>query len=133
MESVEYGVGRFLDEPYDSALPRVVEALKAEGFGVITEIDVKKVMQEKLGVAGRPYKILGACNPPIAHAALAADALIGLLLPCNVIVFEGEDGGVTVSFANPRKLFELVETPGVEAMVEQVYGKLARAAQSLRG
>jgi uncharacterized protein (DUF302 family) len=118
---------------FDAAVARVAAALKVEGFGVITEIDVQKTIREKLGVDVRKYKILGACNPPIAHKALEADPMIGLLLPCNVVVFEGEGGEITVSIANPRKMFELVETAGVEEMVEQVYAKLDRAAASLRG
>jgi uncharacterized protein (DUF302 family) len=117
---------------FDEALARTIAALKAEGFGVITEIDVQETMRQKLGVEVRPYKILGACNPPIAHEALAADPMIGLLLPCNVIVFEGARGGVTVSIANPRKMFELVEAPGVGGMVETVYGKLSRAAAAIQ-
>jgi len=117
---------------FDAAVERVVDALKVEGFGVITEIDVQKTIKQKLGIDTRRYKILGACNPPIAHAALEADPMIGLLLPCNVIVFESARGEVTVSIANPRRMFELVETPGVEGMVEQVHAKLSRAAASLR-
>ncbi len=117
---------------FGEALARTVAALKAEGFGVITEIDVQATMKQKLGVDVRPYRILGACNPPIAHEALGAAPMIGLLLPCNVIVFEPADGGVTVSFANPRRMFELVDTPGVGPMVEVVYGKLARAAAALQ-
>jgi uncharacterized protein (DUF302 family) len=116
---------------FGAAVARVVEALKVEGFGIISDIDVQKTMKEKLGVDGRPYRILGACNPPIAHRALTADPLIGLLLPCNVIVFAGAGGEVTVSLVNPRKMFELVDTPGVEALVGQVYDKLARVAESL--
>lgn len=118
---------------FDAAVARVTAALKVEGFGVITEIDVQRTIREKLGVDVRKYKILGACNPPIAHKALEADPMIGLLLPCNVIVFEGEGGEITVSIANPRKMFELVETAGVEEMVEQVSAKLGRAAASLKG
>jgi uncharacterized protein (DUF302 family) len=118
---------------FDAAVARVADALKVEGFGVITEIDVQKTIKQKLGADVRKYKILGACNPPIAHAALQADPMIGLLLPCNVIVFEGERGDVTVSIANPRRMFELVATPGVEGMVEQVHAKLSRVAAGLRG
>jgi uncharacterized protein (DUF302 family) len=117
---------------FDTAIARTTEALKGEGFGILTEIDVQKTIKQRLGIDVRKYKILGACNPPIAHKALAADPMIGLLLPCNVIVFEDERGEVTVSIANPRKMFELVETAGVEEMVEVVYEKLARAAESLR-
>lgn len=118
---------------FDAAVARVVDALKVEGFGVITEIDVQMTIKQKLGIDVRKYKILGACNPPIAHAALQADPMIGLLLPCNIIVFEGERGDVTVSIANPRRMFELVATPGAEGMVEQVHAKLSRVAAGLRG
>ena len=86
MESVEYGVGRDLSEPYDAVLPRVREALTAEGFGVIAEIDVQKTMKEKLDVDGPLYVILGACNPTLAHSALDAEPDLGVLLPCNVVV-----------------------------------------------
>ena len=86
MDSVMYGIGRELAEPFDSALPRVLEALKAEGFGVITEIDVQQTMKEKLGVDGRPHRILGACNPKLAHEALQIEANIGTMLPCNVVI-----------------------------------------------
>jgi len=118
---------------FDAAVARATDALKAEGFGIITEIDVQSTIKQKLGLDVRKYKILGACNPTIAHKALAVDPMIGLLLPCNVIVFEDERGDVIVSIANPRKMFELIETAGVEEMVELVYGKLSRATQSLRG
>ena len=118
---------------FDTAVARATEALKAEGFGIITEIDVQKTIKQKLGIDVRKYKILGACNPPTAHRALAVDPMIGLLLPCNVIVFEDERGEVIVSIANPRKMFELIETAGVEEMVELVYEKLSRAAESLKG
>ena len=86
MQAVEYGIGRDLDQPFQEALERVREALKAEGFGVITEIDVQKTMKEKLGVDGRPHVILGACNPKYAHEALGVEDDLGLLLPCNVVV-----------------------------------------------
>jgi uncharacterized protein (DUF302 family) len=117
---------------FDAAVARATEALKAEGFGILTEIDVQKTIKQKLGIDVRKYRILGACNPPIAHRALAADPMIGLLLPCNVIVFEDAGGEVIVSIADPRKMFELVDTPGLEEVVELVYGKLDRAARSLR-
>lgn len=87
MESIEYGVGRYLDQPYETALPHVVEALKTEGFGVVTEIDVRETMREKLGVDVTPHTILGACNPELAHAALQVEPDLGVLLPCNVVVY----------------------------------------------
>lgn len=117
---------------FEGALEAAIAALKEEGFGVITDIDVQATLKQKLGVDVRRYRILGACNPPIAHRALEADPMIGLLLPCNVIVFEREGGGVTVSIADPRRMFELVGTPGAEEMVGVVYGKLSRAAAALQ-
>jgi uncharacterized protein (DUF302 family) len=117
---------------FGEALALATEALKAEGFGVITEIDVQATMKQKLGIDFGRYRILGACNPTIAHRALEADPMMGLLLPCNVIVFEDAEGAVTVSIANPRRMFELIDAPGLSEMVEVVYEKLARAAASVR-
>ena len=107
MQSVEYGVGRYLDEPYEVALPRVVEALKAEGFGVITEIDVKKTMKEKLDVDVPPHTILGACNPKLAHAALEVEPDLGVLLPCNVVVY-ATDKGTRVTAINAGAMLGMV-------------------------
>ena len=107
MESVEYGVGRYLDEPYETALPRVVEALKAEGFGVITEIDVKKTMKEKLDVDVPQHVILGACNPKLAHAALEVEPDLGVLLPCNVVVYS-TDQGTRVTAVNAGAMLGMV-------------------------
>ncbi len=130
MQSVEYGVGRHLDEPYETALPRVLEALKGEGFGVITEIDVKKTMKEKLDVDGRPHIILGACNPKLAHAALEVEPDLGVLLPCNVAVYE-EDGGTHVTAVNAGAMLGMVGNEQLAPIAAEVQARLDRVLQSL--
>src|SRR5690606_25908819 len=97
----QMGMTTYLDTDYDTALTRVTEALKAKGFGALTEIDVKDTLKKKLDVDFRPYKILGACNPPLAHRALTAAPEVGLLLPCNVTVTRLDDGRVQVSIVDP--------------------------------
>ena len=130
MQAVEYGIGRDLDEAYDVVLPRVLEALKAEGFGVITEIDVKSVMKEKLGVDGRPHIILGACNPKLAHAALEVESDLGLLLPCNVVVYE-TDAGTRVAAINAELMMNMVGNEALAPIAQQVQAKLQRVMDSL--
>jgi uncharacterized protein (DUF302 family) len=117
--------------PFVEAERRVTEALKSEGFGVLTEIDVKSTMKNKLGVDFRPYKILGACNPPLAHRALSTELLIGLLMPCNVVVFEEDDSTVTVSIAKPEEMFRPVGNPEMLPLVKEVDAKLRRVVQRL--
>ncbi|MGB5697315.1 MAG: DUF302 domain-containing protein [Polyangiales bacterium] len=111
----------------EEALDKVSEALKANGFGVLTKIDVKQTLKNKLDVDFRPYVILGACNPKLAHKALQGESLIGLLLPCNVVVQESE-GGALVSFADPKAMFELVP----DAPIEQVATEARRLLQAAR-
>ena len=130
MQAVEYGVGRDLTESFDTVLPRVLEALKVEGFGVITEIDVKKTMKEKLGVDGRPHVILGACNPKLAHAALAVEADLGLLLPCNVVVYE-TDTGTRVATINAGVMLGMVGNPELAPIADEVQAGLSRMLDSL--
>lgn len=115
---------------FDEARTRTVDALKAEGFGVLTEIDVKSTLKAKLDRDFRRYVILGACNPQLAHRALEAELGIGLLLPCNVCVWE-EDGGSVVSIARPEAMFEIVNRPEVQPVAQEADQRLRRALQQI--
>jgi uncharacterized protein (DUF302 family) len=110
---------------------RVVEALKQEGFGILTEIDVQATLKKKLELDTRPYRILGACNPILAHKALEAEPDIGLLLPCNVVLRENEDGAVVVSFMDPESVLTLVERDDVAALASDVKERLQRVADAV--
>jgi len=128
-----YGFNVKVKDGFDQAVQRVTEELQKEGFGVLTEIDVKATMKKKLDIDRKPYKILGACNPKLAHQALSADPDIGLLLPCNVVVREEDDGSITVGFMDPAAVLGLVEKEGVAALAEEVRGRLQRVAGALVG
>ena len=130
MQGMEYGVGRSLDEPYEAARARVVEALKAEGFGVITEIDVKATMKEKLGVDVPPHTILGACNPKLAHAAIEVEPDLGVLLPCNVVVY-ATDSGTRVTAVNAGAMLGMVGNERLAPIAEEVQARLDRVLASL--
>lgn len=112
------------------ALEKVTAALKENGFGVLTKIDVKETLKKKLDVDFRPYLILGACNPKLAHKALQGEPHIGLLLPCNVVIQESE-GGALVSFADPKAMFELVEGAPIEGVAEEARSLLQKACDQL--
>lgn len=127
-----YGFSTTFNGSYEDALTRVTEELQKEGFGVLTEIDVKAVMKKKLDLDKRPYKILGACNPVLANKALTAEADIGLLLPCNVVVREEENGTVTVAFMDPAAVMQLVEQEGVHELAAEVKAKLERVRDALK-
>ena len=105
--SQEIGFEVQLESPFEEAVDKVVAALKAEGFGVLTRIDVKAIMWEKLGEEFRPYVIMGACNPPLAHRALSTDSVVGLMLPCNVTVEANPQGGSLVRLANPEMMLQV--------------------------
>lgn len=125
-----YGFGVDLRLPYDQAISAVTEALKAEGFGVLTNIDMQRTLREKIGVEIEPYAILGACNPPLAHSALTAEREIGLLLPCNVVVRATEHGS-RVDFADPEAMMSIVGNDAVADVAVQARERLVRVADAL--
>jgi uncharacterized protein (DUF302 family) len=120
-----------LNLPYEVALEKVIEALKAEGFGVLTNIDVKETMKKKLEVDFRKYTILGACNPPLAHKALTARPEVGLLLPCNVIVYEAGETTV-VNIIDPLSMTNFIQDPALETVAEEARQRLKRVSEALQ-
>lgn len=129
-QTLTYGYQRTLDVPFAEAVERTRAALKTEGFGVLCEIDIKEKMREKLGVDFRNYVILGACNPPLAHRALEAELNIGLLLPCNVVVYE-DRGKTVVAAIDAARMLSIVGNPALAATAETVNQGLHRVIDSL--
>jgi len=128
----DYALRVRLDLPYEQAIEQVTSALKEQGFGVLTEIDVKTTLKKKLDADFRKYVILGACNPPLAYRALSTELEIGLLLPCNVIVYE-ENGGSVVSIVDPISMLGVVDSPGLEPVANEARARLQRVAKALEG
>ena len=126
-----FGIKKTLDIAFDDALARVPEALKAEGFGVLTEIDVQQTLKKKLDVDFRRYRILGACNPPFAHKALEHSLDVGMLMPCNVIVYEADDGRTVVSAVDPMQTMAAQGDPEVRPLADAVQQKLKKVIESL--
>jgi uncharacterized protein (DUF302 family) len=132
MEEVnEYAFTTVLNTSYEDAISKVTDALKEEGFGVLTEIDVKATLKKKLGVDFRKYVILGACHPPYAHRTLQADLDVGLLLPCNVIVYETDDKKAHVSAINPVSALEVVKKEELRKIAEEVSEKLKKVVDKV--
>jgi uncharacterized protein (DUF302 family) len=128
-----YGFHTQAKGTFDEVIDAVTAALKTEGFGVLSDIDVAATFKAKLEIERRPYRILGACNPALANRAISTDADIGLLLPCNVVVREEEDGSVTVAFMDPVAVLDLVKRPEIAALAEEVRARLQRVREQLAG
>ncbi|OGP92319.1 MAG: hypothetical protein A2Z19_03030 [Deltaproteobacteria bacterium RBG_16_54_18] len=125
-ETKRYAFSTLLDSSYEDAIAKVRDALKEEGFGVLTEIDVKETLKKKLDQEFRRYVILGACNPPYAYQALEADLDVGLLLPCNVIIYETDDKKAYVAAINPVSALEIIKSPELEKIARKVEEKMRR-------
>lgn len=130
-ETKKYGFSTALDATYEEAVKKVTDALKKEGFGVLTEIDVKETLKKKLDKDFRRYVILGACNPPYAYQSLEMDLDVGLLLPCNVVVYETDDRKAYVAAINPVSALELIQNDDLVSIAEQVSERLKKVISSL--
>lgn len=130
---MNYGFHATINGPFDAAVQRVLDALKAEGFGVLSDIDIQKAMKEKLGKDVSPHRILGACNPPLAYKALQAEADIGLLLPCNVTVRQSDGDDVIVGFLNPDLMVQLTANAALQEVAEDASARLHRVRDALQG
>lgn len=126
-----YSFGKEVDTGFDQTIENVTKALKAEGFGILTQIDVKATLKEKLGEDMAPYRILGACNPPLAHRAITAEPSIGALLPCNVIVRQAENGRVVVEIMDPNAVLQLVNKPEIKELAGSVRAKMDNVLNAL--
>jgi len=126
-----YHFSKTLRMPFDAAITQITEALKREGFGILTEIDVQQTLKKKLDIDFRPYRILGACNPSLAHQALQAEDKIGTMLPCNVVVQELRSGMVEVSAVDPVASMTAIENPKLGAVAKTVQAKLRKVIDSL--
>ena len=129
--TTKYGFGKTVPMDFERAIDVVTEALKTEGFGVLTDIDVQATLKKKLGEDMPPYRILGACNPPLAHRAITAEPSIGLLLPCNVVIRQEDGGTVHVEFMDPAAVLNLVENPAVHQLAKEVRERLDRVLAAL--
>ncbi len=127
---MNYGFSKNIDLPYEKAVDKVTEELKKEGFGVLTSIDVKETLKKKIDVDFKKYIILGACNPPLAHKALESEEQLGLLLPCNVIVYEN-NGGSTVSFFDPMIMTQLIDNEKLKTVAEEVQSKMKKVYEAI--
>jgi len=129
--TMKYGFGKAVSMDFERAIDVVSEALKTEGFGVLTDIDVQATLKEKLGEDMPPYRILGACNPPLAHQLLMVEPSVGLLLPCNVVVRQEDNGRVYVEFMDPNAVLNLVDNPAVHALAKEVRERLDRVLAAI--
>jgi uncharacterized protein (DUF302 family) len=132
-QPIEIGIRVHMQQPYEEALERVKSALKTEGFGVLTEVDVKATMQAKLGVDFRKYSILGVCNPPLAYRALNTNLDVGLWLPCNVVVYEAEDEGCIVSLVDPTSMATMFTDNAFAEVAHDARQRFERVAAVLSG
>ena len=131
MEQTNYGFSKVVNLGYEEAIEKVTEELKKEGFGVLTEIDVKETLKKKLDVEFKPYKILGACNPPFAYKSLQAEEQIGLMLPCNVIVYVNDSSETVVAAINPIASMQAVKNDKLGEVAEVIQSKLKKVISSL--
>ena len=131
MKPTNYGFSKVVNLSYDKAVEKVTEELKKEGFGVLTEIDVKETLKKKLDVDFKPYKILGACNPPFAYKALQSEEQIGLMLPCNVIVYVNDKNETVVAAIDPIASMQAVKNDKLGYVAEAIQGKLKNVINSL--
>jgi uncharacterized protein (DUF302 family) len=131
MGMINYGFTKELNIPYGKVIERVRDSLKKEGFGVLTEIDVQEKMKKKLGIDMSKYIILGACNPPNAYKAILTEENIGLMLPCNVVVYE-KDGKTVISFIRPTVAMQMVDNAELQKVSEEVEGKLKKAFDAIQ-